>query len=101
MGLVVAVCAMPLWAKTVWVDVRSPKEFAQGHVRGAVNFPHNQIVVLAKKKGYTPNDRILLYCRSGARASVAQAALKQAGYRDVQNLGGFADLQASGAVKTN
>lgn len=59
------------------LDVRSPEEFAQGHLPGAVLIPHNQ---LADRLDEIGRDRwVLVYCRSGRRADVAQEILENAG----------------------
>lgn len=59
------------------LDVRSPEEYAQGHLPGAVLIPHDQ---LAERLDEIDRDRwVLVYCRSGARASKAQAVLEDAG----------------------
>ncbi|WP_227431148.1 rhodanese-like domain-containing protein [Psychrobacter sp. I-STPA6b] len=88
-------------AQTVWVDVRTPAEFATGHVVNAKNLPYENIVSLAVAQGYDKDDTILLYCRSGHRAGIARRSLLGAGYQNVQNLGGFDDLVETGAVKVN
>ena len=75
----------------VVVDVRSPGEYAQGHVPGAINIPHNKIDehsdVLAELQG----KQLLLYCRSGRRAGMAESALTEKGFTDLYHLAG--DMQ--------
>jgi len=68
------------------VDVRTPQEFANGHIPGAVNMP---VQDLERRMGeLTGKDRpIVLYCRSGARSSNAARMLKSAGYTEVHDLG--------------
>ena len=59
------------------LDVRTPEEFAQGHLPGAVLIPHDQ---LAARLDEIDRDRwVLVYCRSGKRASTAQDILEDAG----------------------
>lgn len=59
------------------LDVRSPEEFAKGHLPGAVLIPHDQ---LADRLDEIDRDRwVLVYCRSGARATKAQDILEDAG----------------------
>ncbi|MDO5696072.1 MAG: rhodanese-like domain-containing protein [Eubacteriales bacterium] len=71
------------------LDVRTPGEFAEGHVRDAVNIPVN---ALQARLDEVPQDkRIILYCRSGARANRAMDMLLAAGYEDVYNFGGLKD----------
>ena len=67
------------------VDVRTPGEFAGGHIEAAVNIPYD---VIGRKIGSYATDKdrtIILYCRSGARASAAEKSLIQAGYTQVVN----------------
>lgn len=87
-------------AKTIWIDVRSPEEFVQGHVAGAVNIPVDEILQRISQTAIDKTDIILLYCRSGNRSAIAQNILLKAGYRNAQNIGGFADLVATDAIKT-
>ncbi|MDN3677653.1 rhodanese-like domain-containing protein [Flavobacterium paronense] len=65
------------------VDVRSSAEFAQGHVKGSVNIPLDQIPnLLSKFKG---KKNIVVFCRSGARSSQAKAILERNGITNVTN----------------
>ncbi|MDX2011050.1 MAG: rhodanese-like domain-containing protein [Myxococcaceae bacterium] len=73
----------------VLVDVRTPEEFASGHIEGAINIPVDQ---LDARKGELKKDaELVLYCRSGARSARGQALLKEAGYPKVHNLGGISN----------
>ena len=68
------------------LDVRTPEEFAAGHVPGAVNIPHDQVDV---RLGEVPKDKdVVLYCRSGHRASLAATVLAKAGYTRLAHLEG-------------
>jgi phage shock protein E len=77
-------------AKTI-VDVRTPEEFGEGHVAGAINIPLDQIPQRLQevKKMQTP---IVAYCRSGNRSGMAVSILKQNGINDVSNGGGLDDM---------
>lgn len=60
------------------VDVRTPAEFKQGHIKGSVNIPLDQIggkINKIKKMGQP----VILCCASGMRSGRATAALKRAG----------------------
>jgi rhodanese-related sulfurtransferase len=73
-----------------YVDVRTPAEFAQGSVKGAVNIPLDQIEKqLAKFKG---KKNIVVFCRSGSRSSKAKAILEQNGIINVTNGGSWEDV---------
>lgn len=71
---------------TVIIDVRTPAEFRTGHIPNAINIDltspnfQNEMGKLEKGKSY------LLYCRSGARSSVAAKLLARKGYENVFNL---------------
>ena len=72
------------------VDVRTPDEFRDGAYPGAKNIPLGE---LGRRLGEIPKDKpVVLYCASGARSSSAARAMKQAGYTDVINAGGLADM---------
>ena len=64
------------------VDVRTPQEFASGHVPGAINIPYDQIARRASEIG-PPSTQVLLYCRTGRRSGIAADALDRAGYKKV------------------
>jgi phage shock protein E len=70
------------------VDVRSPGEFNQGHLPGAVNVPLQEIGARLKSLG-AKDKPVVLYCASGTRSAMAVSALKNAGYQQVFNLGGM------------
>jgi rhodanese-related sulfurtransferase len=72
------------------LDVRSPEEFREGHVPGAVNVPDDQI---AARIAEVPKDKdVVLYCRSGRRAGIAADVLTANGYTRLSHLEG--DMQA-------
>ena len=80
------------------VDVRTPEEYAAGHLEGAVNMNvegpdfSTQIATLDK------NGTVAVYCHSGRRSAIAADQLASAGFTSIVNLkGGIADLQAAGA----
>lgn len=68
------------------LDVRTPQEYAEGHVPGAVNVPHDQ---LASRLAEVPKDKdVVLYCRSGRRAGMAADVLAANGYKHLSHLEG-------------
>ena len=71
---------------TYVLDVRSPEEYASGHVPGAVNIPYDQI---ASRMAEVPKDKdVVLYCKSGRRAGIAAEVLAGQGYTRLQHLEG-------------
>lgn len=82
----------------VIIDVRTPEEYAGGHIDGAINLPVERIGKdFGSIKGLTPQSTILLYCRSGRRSAVAAEILGQKGYTRVLDGGGIDTL--AGALK--
>ena len=72
------------------VDVRTPAEFAEGHVKGSTNIPLDQIPnQLAKFKG---KEQIIVFCRSGNRSGQAKMILEQNGFKNVTNGGTWQDV---------
>ncbi|MGC3954769.1 MAG: molybdopterin-synthase adenylyltransferase MoeB [Propionicimonas sp.] len=83
----------PIPSDTLLLDVREPAEFAETHLPGSVNLPLQQVLAGAEVPGDRP---ILVICRSGARATVAAAALTARGL-DVSVLeGGLLGLTSAG-----
>ncbi len=68
------------------LDVRTPEEFAAGHIEGAVNVPVQELE--SRMAELEPKDRpIVVYCRSGNRSGQAARMLTSAGHRQVHDLG--------------
>ena len=72
-------------------DVRTPGEFAQGHVKGSVNIPLD--LVAAKLPEFKNQKNIVVFCRSGNRSSQAKAILEQNGFTNVTNGGSWQDVK--------
>ncbi|HEY5328033.1 MAG TPA: rhodanese-like domain-containing protein [Mucilaginibacter sp.] len=72
------------------IDVRTPGEFAGGHVSGSVNIPLN---MLTGKLGKLKKDQaIITCCASGMRSRSAKAILQSNGFTQVYNGGGWHNL---------
>lgn len=70
------------------VDVRSPGEYSGGHIKGSINLPLQQLSnQLGKLKD--KNQVLITCCASGMRSASAKSILKQAGYSQVYNGGGW------------
>jgi phage shock protein E len=68
------------------VDVRTPEEFAQGHIAGAVNIPVEDLDRRMGELGSKAKS-LVVYCRSGSRSGSAARMLASAGYGAVHDLG--------------
>ena len=76
------------------VDVRTPEEYAEGFIAGSVNIPLQE---LEARLNEIPRDMpVVVYCRSGNRATQAADLLIRNGYSDVYNMGGVSQWEAAG-----
>ena len=77
----------------VIIDVRSPGEFAGGHVEGAINLPIDSITEADILKVAEKDQPIVLYCHSGGRAAIVQNKMTEWGFSSVRNLKTLAGVQ--------
>lgn len=68
------------------VDVRTPEEYASGHLDGAVNIPFDEVAGRISEIG-TPDTQVVVYCQSGGRSAVAAQTLHDAGFTKVIDVG--------------
>lgn len=86
------------------IDVRTPEEYQEAHVKGAINLPLGDLQensplaqeILSKVRETNPEDlgknaSIKVHCASGGRSAVACMILHKMGFENVENLGGYAD----------
>lgn len=79
------------------IDVRTPEEYADGHIEGAINVELSPDMVQELPPA-ARQEVVELYCRSGGRAGAAAQLLQAAGYR-AKNIGGIDELMAQGYSK--
>lgn len=83
--------------KVVVMDVRTEKEFSQGHIKGARNVVWNdKFEDNLKASGIKPNKTVAVYCRSGRRSKLAAEALVKLGYKVVELDTGILGWQQAG-----
>lgn len=92
-------------ADAVYIDVRTEREFANGHPQGAVNIPVafpdpargmmvNSDFVKIVEANFPKEKKIVVGCQAGPRSNAAAGMLQQAGFQDVSNmLGGFGGMR--------
>lgn len=79
------------------VDVRSPDEFAAGHVPGAINLPVEALTGSEPALRDWKHKPVVLYCKSGRRAGLAAAVLEKQGFGRLEHLtGDIGGWQAQG-----
>ena len=90
----------------VIIDVRDGLEVQQsGKAKGALHIPRGSLEFRADTSAasydprLSPDKTVILYCAAGPRAALAGKVLKDMGYKDVRNLGGFKDwVEAGGEI---
>lgn len=81
------------------LDVRTPQEFADGHIAGAVNIDVSSPDFAQQVAELDPEGTYAVYCRSGNRSRAAMAVMQDAGLADVFGLeGGIGALAPSDLV---
>lgn len=81
----------------VLIDVRTPKEFAEGHLPGAININVEDENFAEKMDELNKNKNIYLYCKTGKRSAKAVAIADTLGFKKIYNLdGGFIGWQEAG-----
>lgn len=77
------------------IDVRTPEEFAAGHVEGAINVNLQDPAFATRIAELDKNDTYLVYCRSGNRSATAATKMRSIGL-DVYDGGGLGDMADAG-----
>ncbi len=80
-------------ARRVFVDVRTPEEFATGHFQGALNIPLNDLEQRWPELKAYARKQLVLYCRSGHRAGLALELVAKHGITNAVNGGGYESLR--------
>ena len=76
------------------VDVRTDEEFAEGHIKGALHVPLQDLTDPGSMAHFDEHLNIYLYCRSGYRSVIAATLIKQQGIHNIRNVvGGWLAIQ--------
>lgn len=70
----------------VILDARSVEEYAESHIPGAINIPHNNYHGLPEKLKIEKKHELVVYCESGRRAKMLIQTLEKDGYYEVRHL---------------
>ncbi len=80
--------------KLMVVDVRRPTEFADGHLKQAVNIPLSDMIDPAMLANLEENQNIYLHCAGGYRSVIAASLIKRQGIHNIRNiLGGWGKIK--------
>jgi rhodanese-related sulfurtransferase len=87
--------AVDFTADTVVIDVRTPEEFATGHLTGSVNIDWDGAEFMQAIDSLDKSAHYVVYCRSGNRAGKALDMMTSMGFMNVQNLGSVDEAAAT------
>ena len=73
------------------VDVRTPEEYEEGHISGAINVVNEEIGESRPEQLSDQEAVLLIYCRSGRRSKAAAGKLAAQGYQHIYDFGGIQD----------
>lgn len=82
----------------VLLDVRTPSEYAEGHIPGAINIDFKQLKNRLSELKQFQNSTIIVYCETGIRARVAEVTLSQAGFTSILHLEGHMSAWRSNSL---
>jgi phage shock protein E len=85
-------------ADTVVIDVRTPAEFADGHLAGAVNIDVQGADFDALVSELPTDGDYVVYCRTGNRSAAAIARMEGLGFDNLVNAGGLEDASAATGI---
>jgi sulfur-carrier protein adenylyltransferase/sulfurtransferase len=81
----------------LFLDVREPDEWEEGHVPGAVHVPRGNLESRVESLAPDRSRPIVVYCAGGSRSAFAAKTLGELGYEDVQSMaGGYTDWKRNG-----
>lgn len=72
--------------KVILLDVRSPQEFKEGHLNGAINIPLHELETCYSCKLKDKDRVIIVYCQSGIRSKKAIRILNKNGFKNLYHL---------------
>jgi hydroxyacylglutathione hydrolase len=85
---------IPFDENLIVVDVRRPAEFADGHVKDAVNLPLNEMSDITNLARFEENQNIYVHCAGGYRSVIASSLLKRQGIHNLRNVtGGWSKIK--------
>jgi rhodanese-related sulfurtransferase len=91
---------LPFDPKLRVLDVRRETEFADGHVRGAINIPVNEMKDPGSMANFEENQNIYVHCAGGYRSIIAASLLKRQGIHNIRNIvGGWSAIRDLGGIE--
>jgi len=92
---------IPFDERLVVIDVRKEPEFADGHIKDAVNIPLETLIDPASMANIEETDNLYVHCAGGYRSIIACSLLKREGIHNLRNInGGYAAVKATEGIET-
>ncbi|MGZ3840020.1 MAG: MBL fold metallo-hydrolase [Flavisolibacter sp.] len=92
---------IPFDEKLVVLDVRKPTEFAEGHVKEALNIPLQELTDPVNLAALEEDQNVYVHCQGGYRSIVASSLLKRQGIHNLRNVtGGWNSIKEEKKIKT-
>jgi glyoxylase-like metal-dependent hydrolase (beta-lactamase superfamily II)/rhodanese-related sulfurtransferase len=92
---------LPFDENLVVLDVRKPAEFADGHVKNALNVPLNDLADPLNMSAIEESQNVYVHCAGGYRSVIASSMLKRHGIHNLRNImGGWNNIKENGKIKT-
>jgi rhodanese-related sulfurtransferase len=91
---------LPFDERLVVLDVRKPAEFAEGHLKDAINLPLNDMTDPANLANIDENQNLYVHCAGGYRSVIAVSLLKRQGIHNLRNvMGGWNKIKEEEKVE--
>jgi rhodanese-related sulfurtransferase len=92
---------MPFDDNLLVLDVRKPVEFAEGHVKEALNIPLSDLNNPLNMSAIEDEHNVYVHCAGGYRSVIAASLLKRQGIHNIRNVvGGWDSIKAQEKIKT-
>lgn len=92
---------IPFDQRLVVLDVRKPAEFAEGHVKEAINIPLSEMNNVTNLSNFEEDQNIYVHCQGGYRSVIASSLLKRQGIHNLRNVvGGWKKISEQKNIKT-
>ncbi len=79
---------IPFDPNLVIIDVRREPEFADGHIKNAINLPLSEMIDVAQIAHFEDNQNLYIHCAGGYRSTIATSLIKRQGIHNIRNIVG-------------
>ncbi|KYG67995.1 hypothetical protein AZI87_01615 [Bdellovibrio bacteriovorus] len=97
--LFVLLVTSTVFARDVLLDVRTPEEFSESHLPGAINIDVLNSNFSERVSALNKDDSYKVYCKFGKRATLAVTIMRDQGFKKLTDLGGYEEAQVTLKMK--